>query len=472
MTDERTEQIPVDDGSTKSVDISQRAVFLTALLPGAIAIAISRVLELTGAYFWIVSVIFPVICMVAYWVANDRGEYFDSTRAQVADNIYFLGFLYFLVSLAATLILFAARELDQSVVIQGFGVALVTTILGLFLRILVLQQSAPIEDSRERAERDLLHEILQTGQSIKAGNEALRQAQDVAITGLAETSRLLAEKAVASSEEINNKIAASVASIEGKLQAINIPADLLTRALRPMLEEMQSAVSHFAQSVHNQAQAGTELATTVRSVTGPLQETADALDSLNRSVEKARPNIEAIGKSIEASAVGTAAVAKSTDAARASMDTLAQSVTALQQRVQALKLDTGLELTAAQIKEMREQLALLKKISEEMVPAIQKAVGAFPVLVNDIRGAALEIKDAAFSTKALVTEVERIQGPEALRQALEGVNAVVTNLRGLEETLVAHIERLRQAPPANSGRGAVEPEIRKPGFWGNIWPRQ
>jgi hypothetical protein len=70
---------------------------------------------------------------------------------QVADNAYFLGFLYFLVSLAITLSLVAAspceiRQLEVKPIIRGFGVALATTIVGVW-------HAVGIGDARLRAQR-------------------------------------------------------------------------------------------------------------------------------------------------------------------------------------------------------------------------------------------------------------------------------------------------------------------------------
>src|SRR5690606_3539546 len=155
---------------------------------------------------------------------------------------------------------------------EGFGIALVTTILGLFLRILVLQHSVPIEESVEKAELDLLRTIRESGANIAAGNEALRKAQDVAIAGFMETSKALLERTVATAEEMNSRIAAAAESIERRLAAVEIPPDLFVRALTPVVQEMRGAVDEFGQTARDQAQAGRQLATSVRAFTNPLKE--------------------------------------------------------------------------------------------------------------------------------------------------------------------------------------------------------
>ena len=53
------------------------------------------------------------------------------------DNLYYLGFLYTLTSLAHSLYRFSADEADTEVIVTNFGIAIFTTILGMALRVLM-----------------------------------------------------------------------------------------------------------------------------------------------------------------------------------------------------------------------------------------------------------------------------------------------------------------------------------------------
>jgi len=426
-------------------NLRQIWVFLGALFPGVIAILISRYLELSGAKFLVVAVSIPSICMFSYLGLNFWAEFFDSTRAQVADNIYFLGFLYFLVSLAATLVLFSQRVVNEQLVVQGFGIALVTTILGLLLRIVVLQHTAPIEDAREQAERDLLAAIQQSRINITAGNEELRRSQMLAMAGLAETSRLLVEKTAATADEMNRRVTAAAASIDERLKSVEIPPDVLTRAFRPLLEELRGAVGEFVQSAKEQALAGRDLAGNVRTLVPPMQNTVQTLGALNQAIEQARPGLEAMARSIGSSAAASDSVARATDAAKSSMEGVAQSVTILHDRVRSLQLDAGLERTGAQVKNIQAELTALTRAIGEGIPAIGQAVSGLPALAEKLSGAAGEIERAATATRALVEAVERREGADAIRGVLAEAGKVVEQLRSLQATLATQVERVRAA---------------------------
>lgn len=74
----------------------------------------------------------------------------------IGDNSYYLGFLFTLTSLAVTLyfVIEAGSETARLIpeIISGFGVALSSTIVGVFLRVLMLQLKVDVE-TRERRVR-------------------------------------------------------------------------------------------------------------------------------------------------------------------------------------------------------------------------------------------------------------------------------------------------------------------------------
>ncbi|OGA66487.1 MAG: hypothetical protein A3G81_02210 [Betaproteobacteria bacterium RIFCSPLOWO2_12_FULL_65_14] len=454
-------------GGARATEVSQRAVFLAALMPGALAIAITRVFELSGVAFVFVGVVVPAACMLIYLAANLGGDFFDSTRAQVADNIYFLGFLFFLVSLSGTLLLFAVSDkIDQRVVVEGFGIALVTTILGLFLRILVLQQSAPFEEARERAERDLLDAILEFRTRISAANETLHQAQETAISGLAETSKLLVQKVAATTDEINHKLVTAAASIEERMRQVDIPSDMVTRAFQPVIDDFGRAVGELSQSSRAQAEAGRELANKVRSLSTPIEGAASAVASLNAAAESARPSVGAIADAMNAAAAGSAEIAKSTEAARGSAQALSTVLSKVQDVVSSMQLETSIERAVAELAATQQQLGALRTLAAEIVPAVRQNLGGLPAFVDKLDTLSTDLQKAAAAVQALVAGVERANGPETIRKAMEAADSVLRNLRELQNVMASQAVRDRTAVqganPPQATPGTEQPQEPKP----------
>ena len=88
----------------------------------------------------------PVAIMFVYGVLNWRRH-----QAQAGDNLYYLGLLYTLVSLAVSLFEFTPKDEDiESItpIITNFGIAIFSTILGVAGRVF-FNQMAQITDTEE-----------------------------------------------------------------------------------------------------------------------------------------------------------------------------------------------------------------------------------------------------------------------------------------------------------------------------------
>ena len=87
--------------------------------------------------------------MLAYSSLGFVEDKDETLIEQFADSIYYLGFLLTLVALIVSLV-FLSEQKDNSLVGVGsrFGVALATTVLGLFLRILLTNFRESISDQK------------------------------------------------------------------------------------------------------------------------------------------------------------------------------------------------------------------------------------------------------------------------------------------------------------------------------------
>ncbi len=177
----------------------QTPLFIVTLAVGATAILIAKGFFTGGVVFWLIGVALPAVLMLLYVFANWKFEFFDSTRSQVADNCYFLGFLYFLVSLSVTLAKVVhsdgvgTEQVNVPAIIEGFGIALVTTILGLLLRIILLQNTTNLASARDASEETLLNATNRFRDHVLSMTDTLKITQD-AILGAMRDSILAATR--------------------------------------------------------------------------------------------------------------------------------------------------------------------------------------------------------------------------------------------------------------------------------------
>lgn len=179
-----------------------RMLLLAAFLAGAGG---GIALKLLGAHP-IVSALFAAVVLIAYAVATYSTTHLQLEPEAIGDNCYYLGFLFTLTSLSVTLYFVVEAGADRRAdlipeVISGFGVALSSTIMGVFLRVLMMQFRVDIvvreQQSRlelDMAARDLREEMARGLRQFKSFSiEALQLAQERETAMRTQTDALLTE---------------------------------------------------------------------------------------------------------------------------------------------------------------------------------------------------------------------------------------------------------------------------------------
>ncbi len=92
----------------------------------------------------------PIGLMLLYFFFTLVTKQYLLREDIVGDNLYYLGFLYTLTSLAYSLHIFSQDEGGAREIVSNFGIALATTIFGLALRVLLNQmREDPVEIERK-----------------------------------------------------------------------------------------------------------------------------------------------------------------------------------------------------------------------------------------------------------------------------------------------------------------------------------
>ena len=140
----------------EKTDISPTNLFGFSILGGIAAILIGTYIE----NIWIN--IFAPIAIMGYY-ANTIGQDQTDTLSidQKADSVYYMGFIFTLVAMTASLVVFAQGDGDVNIrsVVNNFGLALVTTILGLTIRIVWLQMSSQSDRDNDLILKDKLKKM-------------------------------------------------------------------------------------------------------------------------------------------------------------------------------------------------------------------------------------------------------------------------------------------------------------------------
>lgn len=273
----------------------------------------------------------PVVIMIGYAVTMAAARFLRLRDDQAGDNLYYMGFLFTLTSLAVSLYQFSSTGSSEQIV-QNFGIAIASTIAGITLRILFHQmRHDPIEveatarlelaDASRRVKRELEGTILEFGYFRRMTQQSIADALEEMKTMLGEAretvaqelrdlagdiSRPLEETSKRSGDTVEaladrmsetldgasgrlvdetdnlSKSAAAIVkafdAIVAKLEAMQTPEQVIEIKLAPMVQGLSRAVNSFSKSaeVHE------------KTVDKTLKQTQDIANAVTRLIEEMR----------------------------------------------------------------------------------------------------------------------------------------------------------------------------------------
>lgn len=412
---------------------------------------------------WSVIVIFLyfLIAWSPSWNGNFSGKFKISTDPEiVGDNCYYLGFVFTLVSLAVTLyrLLPAGFETPTSGtlvsdveildVISGFGIALVSTIVGIALRVLHIRIRPDINVLSQASRRELEDAVRDFRMNLAGSLHVLK---NFAI----ETHQIMSEQ-----REDIRKMAAEDAEMQRRALAESVEAQVraLGDALRPATEK---AVASLTNSVTEAAVAGHEelvarVAGMRASVSDLARRETEAVEALIRDVERTREEVSQFGTALSL-------LARSLDSAAADVfGRLDPAIGAFRD-----KISKGAEALTASDSALLELVKKLEVIGADISSEFDPAVKTFQ------DGVATIAETLAKSNASLLLLANRLDAagadiPERLQPAAETFHGKLARaaeaLADVNEALSQLVERFdavsedmseRLGPAANAFRSEI-----------------
>lgn len=321
----------------KPLDFAPTVVFGVFLLSGAIYILIAKYIKLTPAYVSSV----PVCLMLGYAAMVIFAPRLRLREDQTADNFYYLGFLYTLVSLAVSLYQYAGGG-DVDEIIRNFGIAVSSTITGIALRIIFnqmrrdpveIEQAARLElaEAAQKVRRELDGVRLEFTQFRAANQQILEDgyaeikdkvsaAAQAIIAEMENLSKTAFEKFGAASDAIDlknfrdqvaqtsgsigklnkslgdsgTKLEQAAAAASGRLAAMQTPDQVIEVTMQPALASLSTAIEQMSKRLdEHAARIAAERSVAVRAVAEmPVEALASAVDSLNSNVTRLNAAVE------------------------------------------------------------------------------------------------------------------------------------------------------------------------------------
>jgi ElaB/YqjD/DUF883 family membrane-anchored ribosome-binding protein len=250
----------------------------------------------------------PVMIMVGYAVLLGA-RLFRLRDDQAGDNLYYMGFLFTLTSLAVSLYQFSAAGSAEQIV-QNFGIAIASTIAGITLRILFNQMRRdPVEveatarmelaEASRRVKRELESVILEFGYFRRMTQQSVTDAMDEAREGIGQAHQEFKGELKKLASSTNSPFEAATKRSEQTLDGLNGRTVQVLDVSRQLVREGEQLAKSTAKIVGAIDSLFVKLASRqtpeqiIQAELAPLiQGLTQALNSLHNSVATQTRNVE------------------------------------------------------------------------------------------------------------------------------------------------------------------------------------
>lgn len=207
--------------------------------------------------------VFAALAIVAYAVLVQRSGTGRLRGDQAGDNCYYLGLIYTLASLAYAIFTFDPAD-TATTIIQGFGVALATTIIGLVLRVYFNQTRPDIAEVESAARLELAQASgklkQELSRSVVSMNDFSRQTRQSLEEMREEMTSSLTAMSEAAQEAIRRMGGEAATRLSDQSEAAVTRAKQLSTATGKVVSGMESHAASLAGLEAAQAQIGASLA--------------------------------------------------------------------------------------------------------------------------------------------------------------------------------------------------------------------
>ncbi len=282
-------------GNTRFLNIESSSadsyIFVGSFAIGAIWILTARLLFNAPA---LIALIAPVAIMLLYACLMREGS-FQLREDRAADNLYYLGFLFTLISLGVGLYRYDSALGGVDNIIRDLGVGLATTIFGLFLRIVFLQLRVDVDNASEDAKMELAQAIENFRSHVHSMGAVSDQARALVQQQYAESADEI-KKVVDELKGSLKGLSRSVASFEKRVDEIELPNDVFTRIFSNAEVEINGSVDKLAKRL---AESDIGVASLTRKFESAGQELSEEIGRFGERISEAKIDINSLVSPLE-----------------------------------------------------------------------------------------------------------------------------------------------------------------------------
>lgn len=442
-------------------------------LPALFTVACAtKILCLVASYMLgellITGFILPMTVMLTYVVIGGKYRTSDVSDEKFADSCYYLGFIFTIASIIVSLIDLPNIQNDMLTIATRFGVAMISTIVGLTVRVVLVSFRPNIEDALRNNERSTIdaarrltdeyvrasHALMNfRGEVMAATTEAVKTVRD----SFEDVAKDNAERMKAHFEDLSERSNAAflenAREIKKSSMSLNLVVDKYARVTGESLEKLDQNVDHFTQS----------LLTRLEGVAFPddlfSQKLAGPIVELNGSAEQVNAGIRAVTKDVNGAAKAVERSITKINLQSESLSAVLEMATGISQEqarlIELVRASHDLALKQSQhhdqsiAKLSQQQQSVNERLDTQItnLNVMSKSANSMTESVSKLVEQITQGQQATISISQSVERSHTDQQPliNALRVTMEALPALVNNSRTQSEALAAQIHEALQS---------------------------
>lgn len=449
--------------STTQINLSDSNRFLWLFFIGA---SLMLIIKLVLSVKQIFVTLPPTVIMILYFTQLARAHHATNRPERAGDNIYYLGFLFTLVSLGLALYEFGVNPEEKSGLIADFAVALITTILGVLFRVWLTQGDREVDEYEREAKLHIADAIDELRDDLERSRESMIEFASITRQVLEENRDEQRKQLEQDREEFERHFSASLSKMSDVLtEAVKGGADRLNVELERLATNIADQVGKFTANVETLNAASGSLSSTlatavdafsalpdikammdakVQAIVGPLEVAGtEMVGILDSQKDWAQKSASAVSKIVENLAALDASIAKIGTSGAASLEKLQHPVNQMSEQLAAVQ--SALAAIAMQIEGAND----LGEAFAQLPQQLSRSVGDLDTLGISIGTASEKVAGTLIAFNA---DLERARAGQleavaldagSLRQLADDRNRLIENLSGANKQIEEQIVLLR-----------------------------
>ncbi len=376
---------------TNSTDNNEEIVLnpvkLFAILIGVGIVAIGA-----GTFFnnLFINLAIPIVIMIYYTYTVYYEDEGALSIEQKADSVYYMGFIYTLVAMTASLVALANNDqLDFNSVVINFGLALTTTIIGLVVRIMWLQLDS---QSLDDAESILKDRIIKQTRKLSEETENIITNMTALSSQLHDASNQLTTNFDSLSESFDLSTAVNSNLTSMTVSAENINTTFTNTAatlnnLNPQMEQLSQRVREAAQTPADVREELSQLEGTSLTIMQELSTISSTMTDLRLNLTRLFEGIGGEMNELNVTVGQTQTTfANNNDMLIENISSMNNSIEQLQETISSNNASFS-NVVDSMLASMMESAEAIRNRSEQLQEAINQAANAQETLdnINDDR---------------------------------------------------------------------------------------